>query len=209
MAMSTEGGRPPYAVAARALLRNTLLDAARDLLADRIWADVTMAEVARAAGVSRQTLYNEFGSRDEFAMAFVMREGDRFLVSVEAAILQRLDDPYGALEAAFDVFLTAAADDPLVRAIVFGDDGGSLLPLVTTQGQPVVARAAERLAGLITTGWPQVHPEDAELLAESLVRLAISYAALPKGPANMTAASVTRLLGPYLERALGDADGRR
>ncbi|MBA2763196.1 MAG: hypothetical protein H0U42_00720 [Thermoleophilaceae bacterium] len=41
------------------------------------------------------------------------------------------------------------------------------------------------------------------LLAESVVRLAISYATLPKGPATMTAASVARLLGPYLERAVG------
>jgi AcrR family transcriptional regulator len=196
----------PYPVAARELLRNTLLDAARQLLQDRAWADVTMAAVAQAAGVSRQTLYNEFGSRDEFAMAFVMREGDRFLVAVEQAVHEHLDDPNAALEAAFDVFLTAAANDPLVRTIVFGGDEGSLLPLVTTQGQPVVERAAERLAGVMTSGWPQVAAEDAELLAESLVRLAISYAALPNGPAQMRAASVTRLLGPFLERALASAD---
>jgi hypothetical protein len=35
------------------------------------------------------------------------------------------------------------------------------------------------------------------------VRLAISYAALPKGPASMTADSVATLLGPYIERLLG------
>ena len=34
-----------------------------------------MADVAAAGGVSRQTLYNEFGTRDEFAQAFVIREG--------------------------------------------------------------------------------------------------------------------------------------
>jgi hypothetical protein len=32
------------------------------------------------------------------------------------------------------------------------------------------------------------------------VRLAISYAALPKGPTSMTAASVATLLGPYVEQ---------
>ena len=32
-----------------------------------------------AAGVSRQTLYKEFGSRDEFAQAFVIHVGERFL----------------------------------------------------------------------------------------------------------------------------------
>ena len=34
------------------------------------------------------------------------------------------------------------------------------------------------------------------------MRLAISYAALPAGPAGMTAASVATLLGPYIERVL-------
>ncbi len=161
-----------------------------------------MADVARAAGVSRQTLYKEFGSRDEFAQAFVLREGDRFLAAVEEAVRARCDAPAAALEAAFDLFLTAAAEDPLVRTVVLGDRGDSLLPLVTTQGKPLVERAAERLADVVVSCWPQVRPADAELLAEALVRLGISYAALPKGPATMTAASVTTLLGPYLERVL-------
>jgi len=194
--------RTPYPVAARRLLRDTLLDAARDELQSRPWSEVTMAQVARVAGVSRQTLYKEFGSRGEFAQAFVIREGDRFLVAVEHAIGERLGDPHAALEAAFDVFLTAAADNPLVRAAMFDEGAEGLLPLITTQGQPVVERAAERLAAIMTTGWPQVEPDQAELLAECLVRLAISYAALPKGPARMTAASVTALLGPYLDQVV-------
>lgn len=195
-------GRTPYAVAARELLRDTLMDAAREELGRRDWSEVTMAEIALLAGVSRQTLYNEFGSREAFAQAFVLREGDRFLVAVEEAVLARTDDPAGALEAAFDVFLTAAGDDPLVRTAVFDSGSDGLLPLVTTQGKPLVERAAERLAAVIARGWPQVANADAELLAESVVRLAISYATLPKGPATMTAASVARLLGPYLDRAV-------
>ena len=71
--------RTPYALAARELLRNTLLDGARDELQRRPWAEITMADIAAAAGVSRQTLYKEFGSRDEFAQVLVMREADRFL----------------------------------------------------------------------------------------------------------------------------------
>ena len=76
----------PYAVAARELLRDTLLDAARRELEGRGWNEVTMAEIAAAAGVSRQTLYKEFGSRDEFAQVFVVREGERFLRAVEGAL---------------------------------------------------------------------------------------------------------------------------
>jgi AcrR family transcriptional regulator len=194
--------RTPYAEAAHELLRNTLLDAARDELERRGWAQITMSDIATAAGVSRQTLYKEFGSRDEFAQAFVMREVDRFLEAVEVAVREHLNDPATALSAAFNVFLTAAAEDPLVRTLLTGDEAYSLLALVTTQGEPVVAGATKRLSAIILSGWSTVNPADARLLAECLVRLAISYAALPAGPTGMTAASVTTLLGPFIERVL-------
>src|SRR5690349_17924774 len=92
----------PYPVAARALLRDSLLDAAGSLLRDRSWGEVTMADVARTAGVSRQTLYNEFGSRPEFAEVYVLREADRFMTAVETAIGEAAPDAERALGAAFD-----------------------------------------------------------------------------------------------------------
>jgi AcrR family transcriptional regulator len=205
--MSPARERLPYAIAARELLRNTLLDAARDELQDRRWADITMADIARSAGVSRQTLYKEFGSREEFAQALVLREAERFLEAVQDAVAANTDNPATALSAAFDVFLTAAAENPLVRTIVRGEGAEGLLALFTTQGQPLVEGAAERLTAIIVSGWPLVRREDAELLSECLVRLAISYAALPKGPASMTADSVATLLGPYIERLLAGGRG--
>ena len=126
---------PPYAVAARALLRDSLLDAAGALLRDRSWGEVTMAEVARAAGVSRQTLYNEFGSRPEFAQAYVLREADRFIAAVELAISANAPDAEAALGAAFDLFIAAAAENPLVRAVLTPGGESELLPLVTTRGE--------------------------------------------------------------------------
>ncbi len=197
--------RQPYSVAARELLRDTLLDAACNELYTRRWADVTMADIARAAGVSRQTLYNEFGSRDEFAQVLLMREANHFLESVERAVSANLHDPAAALAAAFDVFLTAAAEHPLIRTIVHGEGAEDLLALFTTQGKPIVESASERLTAVMLAGWPEVEPAGAQLLSECLVRLAISYAALPKGPASMTAASVSALLGPYIERLLAAA----
>ncbi|HMD56423.1 MAG TPA: TetR family transcriptional regulator [Solirubrobacteraceae bacterium] len=192
--------RIPYSLAARELLRNTLLDAACDELVERRWADITMADIARAAGVSRQTLYKEFGSREEFSQALVLREAERFLNAVQEAVNANLGSPATALSAAFDVFLTAAAENPLVRTVVAGEGAEGLLVLFTTHGQPLVESATARLTEMILTAWPIVHQGDAELLSEVLVRLAISYAALPKGPASMGADSVAALLGPYVER---------
>lgn len=194
--------RTPYAVAARQLLRDTLFGAARDELQERAWADITMADVARTAGVSRQTLYKEFGTRDEFAAAFVIHEGERFLDAVEQAVREHLDDPRAAVSAALQVFLAAAAEDPLMRMVLSDDGTGGMLPLVTTQSTPVVAWAAQRLDAVIREGWPHAASADVELLAESLVRLAISYATVPTGTPPETADSAARLLGPFIEQAL-------
>jgi AcrR family transcriptional regulator len=192
--------RTPYAVAARELLRDTLFDAARHELSHRRWADVTMGDIAATAGVSRQTLYKSFGSRDDFARALILREADRFVAAVEGAMDAHLDDPTAALLAAFGLFLTVACEDPLVRAAIGADE---MLPLVTTQGQSLVERSTERLLAAIVSRWPRVRSRDAALLAECLVRLAISYATLPAGPAGTTAASIAELFGPYVERVVG------
>ena len=191
--------RQPYPVAARELLRTSLLDAAREELGHRRWADVTMADVAAAAGVSRQTLYKEFGSREEFAQALVLREADGLLDQVEQAMQDSREGAADALAAAFDVYLTAAAENPLIRAVVSADGAAELLTLLTTHGEPLLERSSQRLKALLHAGWPLMRDDDVELLAECLVRLAISYAALPKGPAGISGASVARLLGPYVE----------
>jgi AcrR family transcriptional regulator len=194
-----------YRGAVRQLLRDRLLDAGRAQLTDRTWAQVTMGDIATAAGVSRQTLYNEFGSRDEFAQALVIREGGRFLDAVEEAIDANAEDPLAALTAALNRFLTIAQDDPFVR-LLLGDDGtGGLLPLVTTHSLPVLDWAGERLVSAIRTHWADVPKAELATLADTLVRLAISHVAAPREGPERTATSITRLLAPTIERMLSAA----
>jgi AcrR family transcriptional regulator len=193
--------RTPYQEATRELLRQTLFGAAREQLEQRAWSQITMSDIAASAGVSRQTLYKEFGNRNEFGLAFVINEGEHFLDEVEAAVLEHVDDPRAAVGAALELFLRTAGEDPLIR-ILLSDDGG-MLPFVTTQGMPVVRWATARLAGVIEQGWPQAAKADVNLLSESLVRLAISYITAPTEAPQTTASSVADLLGPFIDRALG------
>lgn len=190
-----------YQLAARALLRDTLLDAVGELLADRGWSDVPMAEVAARAGVSRQTLYNEFGDRTGLAQAYVLREADRFLADVERAIAEHPGNARRAVAAAFEVFLTAASHHPIIHAIATGQ-GEGLLALVTTGESPVVELGTTRISAALTDGWPHLAAADAATVAECVVRLGISYATLPTGPPGETAASLARVLGPFLDEVL-------
>lgn len=194
----------PYREAARELLRDSLFDAAAALLAECPWAQISMADVASAAGVSRQTLYAQFGSRDEFAQQFVIREGARFLDEVEGAIHAHLDDPTLAMRAGLQTFLSSAAQDPMVGMLLADDGTGGMLPLLTTRSRPVLAWAGARLTEAIRAGW-HVDESDARSLADIFVRLALSYVTLPpdRGPAEAAADAAT-LLGPYVECALAN-----
>jgi AcrR family transcriptional regulator len=194
--------KPRFAETSRTLLRDTVLDAVHELLADRPWAEVTMGDVAGRAGVSRQTVYNAFGGRDGLSQAYVIREADRFLEVVEQAVRDNEHDPQRALAAAVDVFLSAAETHPLVRTIATSQDGDELLALVTVRGGPVLGGVTAGLARVILETWPGVPSKETHFLADALVRLAISYAALPSGRPRETAEGVADVLGPYIDAML-------
>ncbi|CAM5640266.1 TetR family transcriptional regulator OS=Streptomyces aurantiogriseus OX=66870 GN=GCM10010251_78200 PE=4 SV=1 [Streptomyces aurantiogriseus] len=99
--------------------RESLLDAAFTALARRPWAAVRMVDVAAAAGVSRQTLYNEFGSKEGLARALVRREADGYLAGVERALAVH-GDARDRLTAAAEWTMSAARGNVLVRAILTG-----------------------------------------------------------------------------------------
>jgi len=159
-----------------------------------------MSDVAAAAGVSRQTVYNEFGSRQALVEAYITREIEALVADIEEEVRGGSQDPHAALHTAFGLFLKLASDEPVVQIIVAEAEGGELIRLLTGVGRSV---ATGRIATLIVEVWPQVTLSDAELLAESLVRLAISHALMPTSDPQDTAASIERLIGPFVDEILG------
>jgi AcrR family transcriptional regulator len=99
--------------------RESLLDAAYTALAHRPWSTVRMVDVAAVAGVSRQTLYNEFGSKEGLARALVRREADGFLAGVERALATHADARERLLATA-EWTTSAARGNALVRAMLTG-----------------------------------------------------------------------------------------
>ncbi|MFE1175529.1 TetR/AcrR family transcriptional regulator [Streptomyces sp. NPDC058773] len=106
--------------------RESLLDAAYTALTERSWAAVRMVDVAAAAGVSRQTLYHEFGSKEGLARALVRRETDNYLAGVDRALSPGSPaagarrDAAGRVAAAAAWTLRTARTNPLVRAVLTG-----------------------------------------------------------------------------------------
>ncbi|MBC3988698.1 TetR/AcrR family transcriptional regulator [Streptomyces sp. AC563] len=102
--------------------REALLNAAFRAVGRRPWGTVRMVDVAAAAGVSRQTLYNEFGNKDGLARALVRRETEAYLRGVEQALAPGEDarDPADRLAAAAAWTVRVARGNALVRAALTG-----------------------------------------------------------------------------------------
>ena len=192
--------RVPYPEASRALLRDTVLDAMREELLAKDWSAITLSDVARTAGVSRQTIYNEFGSRQGLAQAYAMRLADRLVGAVSGAIETNVCDVYAAFLQGFRAFFSESAADPLVISLLSGEAKPDLLQLITTDSGPIITHCSARLTESFISSWVGTTEEDAGVLARAIVRLAMSYVSMPPEADHDVAADLARLMTPFAER---------
>jgi AcrR family transcriptional regulator len=190
----------PYAEASRVLLRDSVLDGMRDLLLARDWSAITLSDVAKAAGISRQTIYNEFGSRHGLAQGYALRLADRLVDAVGTAIDNNVDDMHAAFLEGFRAFFLESAADPLVISLLTGAAKPDLLQIITTDSGPIITRASDKLTESFMNSWVQSTVENAGVLARAIVRLAMSYVSMPPEADHDVAADLARLMTPFAER---------
>lgn len=178
--------------------RDLVLDAVADLLRDRKWSSITMTDVAGAAGVSRQTVYNEFGNRQGLVTEYAIRLGERIAGLVQEALLVNEGDVRGALVYGFRSFVVAMSSEPLVLALS-AESTPDLLRLVTVDSAVIRDRAGAILAVTLRTGWLRLNEVAAAAVSRTIVRLALSYVSMPPEPGQDPAEEFADLFAPYLE----------
>ena len=179
----------------------------RDALLAKDWSDITLADVARTAGVSRQSIYNEFGSRQGLAEGYALRLADRLVNEVSTAIDGHVGQVHEAFLEGFRAFFTASAADPLVVSLLSGRAKADLLQIVTTGSGPIITHCSDRLTAVLVNSWVRPGETAAGVLARAIVRLALSYVSMPADPGSGAdhdvAADLARLMTPFAERYAG------
>jgi AcrR family transcriptional regulator len=186
----------------RSQLRDEVLDAASAVVFAGGWASLRMQTVADQVGISRRTLYYEFGNKTGLAEALILRITERFLDGVEAA-LTSADDLATGWEAAVLSALRAAEVDPVLSTVLTGAAREDFLPLLTSEGTQVIDYATTRMADTALTRWPDRSQRDTKLAAEATVRLALSHIVRPSGDTAQAARDIAELATGYLSRATG------
>nr|WP_084495855.1 TetR family transcriptional regulator [Nocardia shimofusensis] len=170
----------------------------RELLIERDWSKVTVGDVAGRAGVSRQTVYNEFGSRAGLAQSYALRLADDLVDHVGAAVAANEGDAGAAIREGLSGFFLEAAADPLVCSLLAGEAKPDLLRLITLDAGPLVEHATARLTAVFVDSWVRATPAEADVLAHALVRIALSYIPNPPGRGRNGPAELADLLSPYV-----------
>jgi AcrR family transcriptional regulator len=161
-----------------------------------------MVDVAAAAGVSRQTLYNEFGSKDALARALAERESQRFIDGTNRFIDEvHPGRPVEAIAAATEWTIREASDNVLLKAVLT-DDTHDLLPFLTTRGEVVIGAARRNIESYWLSHWPELPREDVELVSEMVARLTISYLVLPSDGPDGSAEAIAARMAQLVERLL-------
>jgi len=139
MSWSSQSGRRGYH---HGNLREALIQAALDLIAEKGIAGFTFADAARSAGVSSAAPYRHFRDRDALLADVARRGFELFAGKLAAAWNDGRPDPLAALDALGRAYLAFARDEPAFYSAMF--EAGIAL---NTDAE--LRQASERAFGLL------------------------------------------------------------
>jgi AcrR family transcriptional regulator len=174
--------------------------AAAELTLEVGWAGVTMGKLADRVGVSRQTVYNEVGSKPQLAEEMVLAELAKFLAVVDAAFDDEPDDLVEAIRSASRGVLELARQNSLLQAVVSASYGAEteLLPLLTTRNDALVQAATEAVRARVPAYPLVIADRYLDAAIDMVVRLVLSHVVHPVAEPAATADDIAWIVSRTL-----------
>ncbi len=140
-------------------LKEALLQAALDLIAQKGAAGCTFADAARMAGVSPAAPYRHFRDRDELLSSIAQRGFEQFESMLTGAWDDGRPDTVTAFERVGKAYLSFARNEPAFYSAMFESglplDSNPTLLAASERAFSVIRAAAERLAALAPSTAPR------------------------------------------------------
>lgn len=154
-----------------------ILDATMATMSDHGIARLSLEDVARRAGLSRQTVYRYFPSKSALLAAAVLREEEVFIDNVMRAAAAHADFDR-AVEAALAAALTTGREHALLNRLL-ATEPEALVPLLTTDSGPVLSAGRRALEAVLGERLPGTPPGRLAGMADAVARLLVSYVINP------------------------------
>jgi AcrR family transcriptional regulator len=182
----------PVNEAFRREVRERALDVARRLTVERGWQQVRFVEVADEVGVSRPTMYSEFGNKAGLGQALVLAETQAFMTGIVAELAGHTE-PAAAAKAALRYTLLAATRNPLLHGVLTSAGDRDLLQLMLSSSGPVLPLAVSTLVDWFGARFPELGGPLLGELIEALVRLTLSHLTQPTHDLDETLGLLERM----------------
>jgi AcrR family transcriptional regulator len=152
----------------------------------------TVEDVARSAGIARQTVYRYFPSKDHLITALVLKEQEKFLDGIRAAFAADPDLESSIYDGVL-FCLRFAREHPLLDRLL-GTDPETLLPYLTVRAAPAIRHARDVLRQLLMEkAWVRTNILDPAV--DAAVRIVQSYALTPPDqPPEVVARGLAQIL---------------
>lgn len=174
-------------------VRERLLRAALEVAAVHGIARLSVGDVARAAGLSRQTLYKHFANKQAL-IAEVVAEEARAMIEAVVAAANAEPRARAALEAGLLAALRLSRDHPLLDRLV-RTEPESLIPLLVSESSASLLLVRRAVTVVLAERFPALGDVDLRRLADMVARLLVSYAvSAPDDPPEVVAAAAAGFL---------------
>lgn len=172
-----------------------ILDAAAEEFTEVGVRQANMDSIAKAAGVSRSTLYRRFPSKDNLLIALANRTFENGMAQLEEAVAGL--SPADAVVEAFAHGAAMVESDPLLNRMVLQDS--EIRGLTASMSALFIDMVTDRVAGTIRTAGATMPDADLRKAVELQVRLVISFLEIPASDdADRTPEAVRAMAATFL-----------
>ena len=138
--------------------REHILRAAMEVFAERGYQEASMAEIARAAGITAAVIYDHFPSKAALQITLLERQTDELLAFVAGAIAGDFDDTMSRMRAGVDAFFAFVEEHPYAWRMLFRDPPTD--PAIVSTYRRIHQRATDGIAIFLRTSAPETLLED-------------------------------------------------
>lgn len=147
------------------------------------WRQLRINQIAKEIGVSRPTIYAEFGTKEEFTATLIERELDVVFQKFQKALTSAHGKPHGVLTKGFKDLISDSAQSPLISGLLADDDSEQLghpaTPVHADGLLPFINRCSELLIDWIEQHQSGLKPSEVAHTADALARLVLSHVMTP------------------------------
>lgn len=140
--------------------RERIVEAAMEVFAERGYQEASMAEIARAAGITPAVIYDHFSSKAELQILLLEAQTAELIAFVGSAVSAEFEDTAARMRAGVDAFFTFVEEHPYAWRMLFRDPPTD--PAILSTHREIHRRATAGISIFLRASAPEALLDDSD-----------------------------------------------